>query len=135
MLTRFHYAFNVKDIPSTREFYINILGCEEGRSTDQWIDFNFFGHQLSAHIADIGLTEEGDVDSLAVPTPHFGCIVSQACFDELASRMTEHNVSFIYKPILRYKGKQAEQTIMFVKDFSGNVLEFKTFKNDSAIFM
>jgi len=106
----FHYAFKIKDIPSTRKFYIDILGCEEGRSTESWIDFNFFGHQLSAHISDNinELDYCGHVDGVSVPIPHFGAIVSMERFDEIKERLQASDISFIVEPQVRYEGKPGE---------------------------
>lgn len=132
----FHYAFKVKDIPSTREFYIKILGCSEGRSTEDWIDFNFFGNQLSAHISNSIPKQDycGVVDGVRVPIPHFGCILSLEDFNDLQNRLEVHKLSFIVKPQVRYEGLKGEQLTMFVNDFSGNPLEFKAFKNTTEIF-
>ena len=125
----FHYAFKIKDIPSTRKFYIDILGCEEGRSTESWIDFNFFGHQLSAHISDNinELDYCGHVDGVSVPIPHFGAIVSMERFDEIKERLQASDISFIV-------GKPGEQATMFFLDYSGNAIEMKAFKNEEDVF-
>ncbi len=132
----FHYAFKIKDIPSTRDFYVNILGCKEGRSTDRWIDFDFFGHQLSAHISQDFPTLDycGLVDGVSVPIPHFGCLLSQEQFSTIAAKLEAANIQFIVAPQVRYEGKIGEQRTMFVLDYSGNALEFKSFKNDEEIF-
>lgn len=132
----FHYAFKIKDIASTRKFYVDILGCEEGRSTENWIDFNFFGNQLSAHVS--GNFPEidycGKVDGISVPIPHFGCLLKVDQFKEIQSRLETENVEFVVKPYTRYEGKVGEQLTMFVFDFSGNALEFKCFSDDSQVF-
>ncbi len=132
----FHYAFKVKDIASTRKFYIDILGCEEGRSTENWIDFDFFGNQLSAHInANITAPDFcGKVDDISVPMPHFGCILSVEKFKEVQSNLQNANINFIIEPQLRYKGKTGEQWTMFVLDFSENAIEFKAFSNPADVF-
>lgn len=132
----FHLAFTVKDITSTRAFYMDLLGCSEGRSTDQWIDFDFFGHQLSAHIREIIPAPEysGTVDGTPVPMPHFGCILPIAKFKEIQVRLENENVKFIIKPVLRYAGQKGEQMTMFVLDFSGNPIEFKAFTRPEEIF-
>lgn len=135
-LTPFHYAFKVKDIASTRRFYTEILACSEGRSTETWIDFNFFGHQLSAHISE-NMSEPdfcGKVDGIAVPMPHFGCILEVEQFKEVQKRLEEAEVKFIIEPCVRYAGKPGEQLTMFVLDFSGNPIEFKAFKDTAQIF-
>ena len=136
MNNSFHYAFKVKDLASTRDFYINILGCSEGRSTDSWVDFDFYGHQLSAHI---GVLEKeldycGSVDGVNVPIPHFGCLLSSAQFVQLADKFQQSKVKFIVKPQVRYEGKSSQQQTMFVLDFSGNPLEFKSFNDDNELF-
>lgn len=135
-MNAFHYAFKVTDIESTRKFYIEILGCEEGRSTETWIDFNFFGHQLSAHISrQIPAADYcGVVDGVSVPIPHFGCIVSTDQFNFIHDKLKLAQIDFLIKPQVRYEGKVSEQQTMFVFDFSGNPIEFKCFKNEEAIF-
>jgi uncharacterized protein len=135
-MSPFHYAFKIKDIESTRNFYINILGCIEGRSTEKWIDFDFFGNQLSAHISN-NITELdycGMVDGVSVPIPHFGCIIPMEDFNIIQTRLEENNIDFIVKPQIRYEGLRGEQKTMFVIDFSSNPLEFKAFKNEDEIF-
>ncbi len=132
----FHYAFKVKDLESTRRFYIDILGCSEGRSTDNWVDFDFYGNQLSAHIGmvDIELDYCGSVDGVSVPIPHFGCVLSSKVFFKLANNLENSKVKFIVKPQVRYEGKSGQQQTMFVLDFSGNPLEFKSFDNNDELF-
>lgn len=132
----FHYAFKVKDISSTRKFYITILNCPEGRSTENWIDFNFFGHQLSAHVSNnIPVLDYcGQVDGVAVPIPHFGCIVAKEEFIKVQKQLELHHIPFIIKPQIRYPGIAGEQLTMFTKDFSGNPIEFKSFSNENDIF-
>lgn len=136
MNNAFHYAFKVKDIDSTRRFYVDILGCAEGRSTEHWIDFDFFGNQLSAHVSEHipPLDYCGQVDGIRVPVPHFGCILSYEDFTKLQERLTKHEIEFVVKPYTRYAGKTGEQLTMFFLDMSGNPLEFKAFKNDEEIF-
>ena len=135
-MTAFHYAFKVKDIESTRKFYVDLLGCEEGRSTDKWIDFNFFGHQLSAHISKNKPDADycGDVDGVKVPIPHFGCLLSIEAFQEVRSRLEAARLEFVVEPQLHYEGKVGEQWTLFVYDYSGNPLEFKAFKNPEEVF-
>ncbi|MEC5156441.1 VOC family protein [Chryseobacterium sp. MP_3.2] len=135
-MNAFHYAFKVKDIESTRKFYVQILECEEGRSTENWIDFNFFGNQLSAHIST-NLPEPdycGIVDGVNVPIPHFGCLLEKSVFEKIQKNLERENVKFIVKPQVRYEGKIGEQKTMFVLDFSGNALEFKSFSDDHEVF-
>jgi len=135
-MTTFHYAFKVTDLSSTRRFYGDILGCTEGRSTETWIDFDFFGHQLSAHLsADIpALDYCGTVDGIAVPIPHFGCLLTPAQFRTVQARLEKANVKFIIPPQTRYRGEKGEQLTMFITDFSHNPIEFKAFKNAGEVF-
>ncbi len=132
----FHYAFMVKDIDSTRKFYIDILGCEEGRSTENWVDFNFFGNQLSAHISNNfpALDYCGKVDGISVPIPHFGCVLDLEEFRIIQHKLEIENIEFVVKPQKRYEGKVGEQLTMFVFDYSGNPLEFKAFTDNNEIF-
>jgi uncharacterized protein len=132
----FHLAFKVKDIHSTRKFYVEILGCSEGRSTDTWIDFDFFGNQLSAHISNDfpDLDYCGKVDGISVPIPHFGCLLNKDEFESVRNKLELADVDFIVKPIKRYEGKIGEQMTLFVFDFSGNPLEFKSFSNDNEMY-
>lgn len=132
----FHFAFKVKDISSTRKFYVDILGCSEGRSSENWIDFNFFGHQLSAHISEkiAELDYCGNVDGIKVPIPHFGCILTVKQFKDIQNRLGEENMQFVIKPQTRYEGQKGEQLTMFILDLSGNPLEFKAFSNSNEIF-
>ena len=136
MNTKFHLAFKVKDIESTITFYHKILGCKLGRQTEHWIDFDFFGHQLSAHISENipDLDYCGNVESLKVPIPHFGCILETTNFNTIKQRFQEHEIDFIVAPQTRYKNKRGEQQTMFVLDFSNNPLEFKSFSCNDAIF-
>jgi len=136
MDTKFHLAFKVNDIESTIKFYNIILGCKLGRQGENWVDFDFFGHQLSAHISDKipELDYCGKVEDLKVPIPHFGCIVNNITFNDIKVRLENHNVEFVFKPQKRYQNKKGEQQIMFVLDYSNNPLEFKSFKNNDAVF-
>lgn len=136
MQTKFHLAFKVKDIESTIRFYHTILGCELGRQTEHWVDFNFFGHQLSAHVSNNipELDYCGKVEDLKVPIPHFGCILDENTFTKLINKLEKYNVDFIIKPQKRYQNKKGEQQTLFILDYSDNALEFKCFKNDDAIF-
>lgn len=132
----FHFAFKVKDLDSTRKFYIDLLGCTEGRSTDTWIDFDFFGNQLSAHLSkDLApLDYCGKVDGIKVPIPHFGCLLSPADFHRIEAKLAAAKIDFLIKPQTRYQGQVAEQLTMFVFDFSGNPLEFKSFSDPQTVF-
>lgn len=135
-MNRFHYAFKVKDIPRAYEFYHTILGCKIGRQTEHWIDFDFFGHQLSAHVSNHipPLDYCGKVDTVTVPIPHFGCILKPAQFAQIKDKLIANQVNFIIEPQTRYKGMPGEQETMFVLDFSNNPIEFKSFKNENEIF-
>jgi hypothetical protein len=132
----FHYAFKVKDIESTRNFYINILGCLEGRSTERWIDFDFFGNQLSAHISNNIPAPDycGVVDGINVPIPHFGAVLSMNDFQKIEEQLIANKIDFIIKPQTRYAGLKGEQKTMFFLDFSNNPIEFKAFKNERELF-
>ncbi|MDA0986526.1 MAG: VOC family protein [Bacteroidetes bacterium] len=132
----FHYAFLVKDLESTRKFYCEILGCKEGRSTETWVDFDFFGNQLSAHISsEIPKPINcGHVDKITVPIPHFGSVIDWDKFQQIAERIKKNNIQFIIEPTLRYEGKPGEQMTMFLTDFSNNPIEFKSFKKSNEIF-
>jgi extradiol dioxygenase family protein len=133
----FHYAFKVKDIESTKKFYGDILGCKLGRETKNWVDFDFFGHQLSAHVSfnlpDLDYC--GIVDGINVPIPHYGCILDYKNFELIVNRFKKSQVQFVINPQIRYEGEIAEQKTMFVLDFSNNPIEFKCFKNPEAIFI
>ncbi len=135
-LSPFHLAIPVKEIVETRQFYGNVLGCSEGRSSDRWVDFDFYGHQLVIHQVD--QNEEVDnsnpVDGHAVPVPHFGVVLPWDDWHALAERMQAHNTSFIIEPYIRFEGQPGEQATMFFKDPSGNALEFKSFKDPSQLF-
>ena len=132
----FHYSFFVKDLPSTRRFYGGVLGCREGRSTETWVDFDFFGHQISAHTTGSpGPTEDrGVVDGIAVPMPHFGAILDWEAFHALAARLAGADCRFVVPPRLRFEGQAAEQATMFLLDPSGNALEFKAFRHPDHVF-
>ncbi len=131
----FHLAFPVIDLESSREFYGGVLGCEEGRSSEQWIDFNLFGHQIVAHLADnAGVAHRNEVDQDHVPVPHFGVVLPTEEFHALAERLKSKGVEFIIEPKTRFKGEVGEQSTMFFLDPSGNALEFKAFADFSQVF-
>ena len=132
----FHYSFFVRDLDATRRFYGDLLGCAEGRSAPTWVDFDFFGHQLSAHTTGtVGVTEaKGQVDGIAVPMPHFGAILGWDEFHALAERLRSAAVSFVIEPRVRFAGQPAEQATMFLLDPSGNALEFKAFRHAEHVF-
>ena len=135
-MSLFHYAFKVKDLESTRKFYIEILGCKEGRSTESWLDFDFFDNQLSAHVSHDfpELDYCGKVDGISVPIPHFGCLLDKDKFEEVQKKLESAKIEFVIKPQKRYEGKVGEQLTMFVFDYSGNPLEFKAFSNPQEVF-
>lgn len=132
----FHLAFPVKDLEESRKFYVETLGCEEGRSSDRWIDFNLFGHQIVAHLAPeaAGVRTTNDVDADHVPVPHFGIVLPPDEFKKLAERLKAKGVKFIIEPKTRFKGETGEQSTMFFLDPSGNALEFKSFADFSQVF-
>lgn len=134
--TPFHLAFPVSDLAATRSFYESLLGCTVGRTSDRWIDFNFFGHQVSAHLKpeEVRAAQTNEVDGDAVPVRHFGAILPWEDWHVLADRLKEEGISFIIEPHIRFKGEVGEQATMFFLDPSGNALEFKSFKDSSQIF-
>jgi hypothetical protein len=135
-LQPFHVAFPVRDLKSTKEFYTTILGCSVGRTSDHWIDFNLFGHQVVAHLSpkEAGMVDTGDVDEKKVPVRHFGVILEWNQWHEFADKLKAKNVQFIIEPYIRFKGEVGEQATMFLLDPSDNALEFKSFKDQSFIF-
>jgi len=136
MLNLFHLAFPVRNLSEARAFYAGILGCEEGRSSDQWIDFNLFGHQIVAHLApeSAGVKHRNEVDTDQVPIPHFGIVLSMSDFTSLAEKLKSKGVEFLMEPRIRFEGKVGEQATMFFLDPSGNALEFKGFADFSQVF-
>ncbi|HEX8486033.1 VOC family protein [Sphingomonas sp.] len=132
----FHLAFPVHDLAAARAFYGGVLGCPEGRSSDAWIDFDLFGHQIVAHLSPqarpAGITNP--VDGHAVPVPHFGVVLEMADWQSLADRVEAAGVAFGIAPHVRFFGQAGEQATMFFCDPSGNALEFKAFGDDSQIF-
>ena len=136
MKTPFHLAFPVLDIKETKSFYRDILGCKIGREDKKWVDFNFFGHQLSAHLKpdELNETKKNEVDGKSVPVRHFGVILEWNDWQVLSRKLKEINTNFIVEPYIRFEGKVGEQGTMFFLDPSGNALEFKTFKDRDQIF-
>ena len=131
----FHLAFPVDNLEKTREFYMKVLGCNEGRSSDRWIDFDMYGHQVVAHLVDsVDRVETNPVDGDDVPASHFGVILDLEDWEELADRLKKIDMDFIIEPHIRFKGETGEQATMFFLDPCGNALEFKAFKNDDMIF-
>lgn len=132
---RFHLAFPVSDIEATRRFFVDLLGCAVGREAERWIDFDFFGHQISAHMTDENeAILSNAVDGKQVPVRHFGLILEWSQWEELAEKLRAAQVEFLIEPYVRFEGEAGEQGTFFVKDPSGNALEFKTFRNPRDIF-
>jgi extradiol dioxygenase family protein len=132
----FHLAFPVADLAATRAFYGGLLGCPEGRSSSDWVDFDLYGHQIVAHVApgELAAASTSAVDGDAVPVRHFGVVLSMSAWHELAERLRAHGVAFIIEPHIRFQGEVGEQATMFFKDPSGNALEFKAFADPSRLF-
>ena len=135
-LPRFHLAFPVRDLEEARAFYGGLLGCPEGRSSPDWIDFDFYGHQIVAHLSpdEANLAVTSSVDGQNVPVRHFGAILSQAQWETMAARLTEAGTRFIIDPQVRFQGQPGEQSTLFFLDPSGNALEFKAFADDAMVF-
>jgi len=134
-LTPFHLAFPVDDLARARDFYGRVLGCQEGRASGEWIDFDFFGHQIVAHLAPPRAADHHNpVDGHEVPVPHFGVVLDWAVFDTFAARLRKHGVQFVIEPYVRFAGQVGEQATMFFRDPSGNALEFKAFRDRSMLF-
>lgn len=136
-LRPFHLAFPVHDLATTRAFYRDVLGCGEGRSSAQWIDFDFFGHQLVAHLAPDNAGRDAarnHVDGHGVPVPHFGVVLTLADFDAMAERLRGAGVTFEIEPYTRFKGQPGEQSTMFFRDPSGNAIEIKAFADLNQLF-
>lgn len=137
MLTPFHLAVQVRDLGEARRFYGELLGCSEGRSSDTWIDFNLFGHQLVCHLNPaLGASGVDDhrnpVDGHGVPVPHFGVVLEMADWEALVDRLTASGVRFEIEPYIRFRGEPGEQATMFFRDPSNNALEFKAFRDISG---
>ena len=135
-LRPFHLAIPVRDLDNTRTFYVEILGCTVGRASERWIDFNFFGHQLSAHVRpeELSPAHTNPVDGEEVPVRHFGIVLEWNDWHALADRLRKKAITFLIGPTLRFKGRVGEQATLFILDPSGNALEFKSFKNDRQLF-
>ncbi|HEU0044138.1 VOC family protein [Sphingomonas sp.] len=136
MLRPFHFAFPVHDLAAARAFYGGTLGCPEGRSSDQWIDFDLFGHQIVAHLSPAAkpFAHSNPVDGHDVPVPHFGVVLTMADWEALAERVGAAGISFGIEPHVRFAGQVGQQATMFFHDPSGNALEFKAFGDDSQLF-
>ena len=135
MPSLFHLSFHVHDLDSTRRFYGHVLGCTEGRSAATWVDFNFFGHQLSMHLgAPFANADTGQVGAQHVPMPHFGVLLPLPEWQALAQRLREHGVAFVMAPQVRFEGQPGEQWTMFFRDPSGNPIEVKGFASLATVF-
>ena len=132
---RFHLAFPVRDLGEARHFYGDLLGCAEGRSAPDWIDFDFYGHQIVAHLAPpvVGLVTN-EVDGEQVPVRHFGVILQPDAWRQLAAKLQQAGATFLLPPTTRFEGESGEQSTFFIVDPSGNALEFKAFGDDAMVF-
>ena len=132
----FHLAFPVHDLAAARNFYGEILGCAEGRSSDRWIDFDFFGHQIVTHLDEQsgGERASNPVDGHDVPVPHFGAVLDWESFAALRLRLEDAGIDWVIEPYLRFEGLAGEQMTMFFLDPSNNALEFKAFRNRDQLF-
>lgn len=133
---RFHLAFPVDDLATAREFYGTLMGCPEGRSSEAWVDFDLYGHQIVAHLApeECAGVKTGGVDGKAVPVRHFGLLLDWADWEGLAERFRAAGTEFVIEPYVRFSGQPGEQGTFFVRDPAGNALEFKTFRDEEQIF-
>ena len=137
MITPFHLAFPVDDLEAARAFYGETLGCPEGRSSERWVDFDLFGHEIVAHLRPRNVDEKAhynEVDGKAVPVPHFGVVLTMEQWKSLAERMTTAGTKFVIEPYIRFQGEVGEQATMFFLDPSGNALEFKAFADMEQLF-
>ena len=135
MTSIFHLAFHVRDLAEARRFYGDTLGCTEGRSAPSWVDYDFFGHQLSLHLGEpFATTRSGRVGEHLVPMPHFGVIMERPAWQALAARLQARGVEFVIPPSLRFEGQPGEQWTMFFEDPFGNPLEIKGFRSLAAVY-
>ena len=135
-IPRFHLAFPVHDLEKAKTFYTSTLGCPLGRESDNWIDFNLYGHQVVAHLSpkDCMNTKTNPVDGDSIPARHFGVILPWADWEELCKILISRNIEFLIEPRIRFKNVSGEQGTFFIQDPSGNALEFKSFKDDKDVF-
>lgn len=133
----FHLAFPVDDLDAARSFYGGVIGCAEGRSSEQWIDFNFYGHQIVTHLVESasGDAAMNPVDGHGVPVPHFGVVLTMPQWEGLAAKLRKAGTRFEIEPTIRFKGKPGEQATMFFRDPAGNALEMKAFADDAMLFV
>ena len=136
LLSPFHLAFPVHDLAAARRFYGELLGCPEGRSADDWVDFNFYGHQIVAHLApaETGAAQRNAVDGHGVPVRHFGIVLPMPEWEALAARLKSERVEFVIEPYIRFQGQPGEQATMFFLDPSGNAIEVKAFADIRMLF-
>lgn len=134
----FHLAFPVHDLVAAREFWGGVMGCREGRSSDDWIDFDFYGHQIVAHQAPAAVAAQAQahnaVDGHDVPVPHFGVVLPMEDWSALSQRLRDAGVEFVIEPYTRFEGQPGEQSTMFFKDPSGNAIEIKAFADPDRLF-
>lgn len=135
-LPPFHLAFAVDDLAAARRFYGELLGCAEGRSADQWVDFDLHGHQIVAHLVPEAVVRRGHnpVDGEDVPVPHFGLVLEMEDWKQLAARLQAAGTEFVIAPTIRFEGSPGEQATMFLRDPAGNALEFKAMANPAHLF-
>ena len=135
-LQPFHLAFPVTSLELARQFYGSLLGCPEGRSAEDWVDFDFYGHQIVAHLSpnEAGHRNTSEVDGESVPVRHFGVVLSMNQWEALAARLREAKTKFVIEPQIRFEGLPGEQATMFFLDPCGNALEFKAFKDIGQLF-
>ncbi len=137
---RFHLAFPVTELDAAERFYVNTLGCRVGRRGERWIDFDFSGHQITAHLVDEAAVAgevsapANQVDGKAVPTRHFGLVLDWSGWERLVTALRDRDVQFLIEPYVRFEGETGEQATLFITDPSGNCLEFKAFRNSQAVF-
>ncbi|WP_199135836.1 VOC family protein [Delftia sp. ASV31] len=135
MRTSFHLAYHVRDLDEARAFYGTLLGCQEGRSTETWVDFDFFGHQISLHLGEpFPVTNTGRVGDHMVPMPHLGLVMGMDDWKALAARLSGGVVDFVLQPGIRFEGEPGEQATMFFRDPSGNPIEVKGFADLDKVF-
>jgi uncharacterized protein len=135
MRSLFHLAYHVHDLDAARRFYGGVLGCREGRSTDTWVDFDFFGHQISLHLGEpFATTNTGHVGKHLVPMPHLGVVLELPEWQALAERLRAAGTSFVLEPQVRFEGEPGEQWTMFFRDPSGNPIEVKGFRSFDAVY-
>ncbi len=131
----FHLAFPISDLEATRQFYTELLGCSVGRESDRWIDLDFWGHQITAHLVEqMPEVATNPVDGKQVPSSHFGCVLDWDAWHDLADRLKKAKLEFLIGPYIRFEGEPGEQATLFIRDPSGNGLEFKAFRNAESLF-